>query len=124
MTIPSSNQKDLFVEDGHIFDIGIAATGGRATGVDPVHLSKVWSIGLKAAECTGSYTFSYSAALVDEFLSSFNVINHMHTCTNLSTTTVPDHYASLQLTSAHYKRILPEACSLVPTITNYNDFFL
>lgn len=51
LTIPASTHKDLFIEDRLIFDIRIAATGGRVTGVDLVHLSKVWSIDLKAAEC-------------------------------------------------------------------------
>ena len=51
-TILFSNQRDQFIEDGHIFDINIAATGGKATGVDPVHISKVWSTDLNTAERT------------------------------------------------------------------------
>ena len=48
----SSIHRDLFVDDNHIIDIGIAATRGRARGVDPVHLSKVWSINLEEAQRT------------------------------------------------------------------------
>ena len=71
---------------------------------------------------SGPDTFSCSVALVDDFLSSFNVVNHMHTCTNLSTTTVPDHYTSLLPTSVHYKRILLEVRYFVLTIADYNEF--
>ena len=65
---------------------------------------------------------SYSPLSVDEFLGSFNVIHHMHTCMNLTTPTIPEHYASLLPTFATYKRILLKARSLVPTIVDYNEF--
>ena len=71
----------------------------------------------------------YSSTTVDEFLSSFQVIDHMKTCTTLestatttATTTVPDHYTSLHPSSASYKHILLEARLLVPLITAYKEF--
>ena len=71
----------------------------------------------------------YSSTTVDEFLSSFHVIDHMKTwstlestATTTTTTTVPDHYTSLHPSSASYKRILLEARLLVPLITDYNEF--
>ena len=60
----------------------------------------------------------------DKFLCSSNVINHMYTCMNLSTPTIPEHCTSLLPTSATYKYILLEVCSLVPTIADYNEFIL
>lgn len=64
----------------------------------------------------------YYSLLVNELLLLFTVINHLHTCTNLSTTTISDHYTSILLTSATYKHILLEARSLVPSIADYNKF--
>ena len=77
----------------------------------------------------------YSSTTVDEFLSSFHVINHMKTWTTLestatatataiatATTAVPDHYTSLHPFSASYKRILLEARPMGPSITDYNEF--
>ena len=65
----------------------------------------------------------YSPSLVNEFLSSFNVIGHLHTCIipSTTTTTILDHYTSLLSISTIYKHILLEACSLVPTIADYNE---
>ena len=71
----------------------------------------------------------YSSTYVDEFLSSFHVMDHMKTWITLestaaatTTTKVPDHYTSLHPSSASYKHILLEARSLVPLITDYNEF--
>ena len=75
----------------------------------------------------------YSSTTVDKFCSSFHVINHMKTWTTLestatatatatATTTVLDHYTSLHPSSASYKRILLEARSMVPLITDCNEF--
>ena len=60
----------------------------------------------------------YSTSLVNEFISSFSVIDHLHTYTNLYTAIIPDHYTSLLLTSATYKHLLLEGCFLVPTIAD------
>ena len=38
LTIPVSINRNLFIEDSHIIDISVAVTGGRARGVDLVHL--------------------------------------------------------------------------------------
>ena len=68
---------------------------------------------------------NYSPDTVDKFLSTFPVIGHMKTFTNLAstaTTTIPDRYTSLLPSSESYKRILLEARSLVPTIADYNEF--
>ena len=41
MRIPSSTYRDPFAENNHSIDISDAATGGRAQGIDHVHLSKI-----------------------------------------------------------------------------------
>ena len=67
----------------------------------------------------------YSPTLVDQSFPSFHVVHYMKTCAKLASTTttaIPDHYTSLLPSSASYKRILLEACTLVPSITDYIEF--
>ena len=63
----------------------------------------------------------YSTDDVNSFLSSFNVLQHYHTFTNLSTSTMPKHYSFLSPSSSLHHRILLEARGLQTTLGRYNE---
>jgi hypothetical protein len=63
----------------------------------------------------------YTKTDVDTYLSSFNVIHHYRTFTNLSSATIPKHYQSLPTTSLSYKRIHLEARGLQTTLGRYDE---
>ena len=64
---------------------------------------------------------SYTSSDVVSFLTSFDVLQHYHTFTSLSSATIPKHYNLLPSSTTLHKRILLEARGLQTTLGRYNE---